>query len=147
MKYNIWDIVKIQQSYYNYNWETDVYSEHKEWVIVWYSIKHKIPVYRVRVFNHQYRSRLFSWYRYQNNNCEHYISQQIFRKMFNRAWMESTLYPVFESLDSLKKFSKKEYSNSEYLNYRAIIKSKIWERDNEKYNKVLKALEKSNPTT
>ena len=140
MLYTIWDIVKIDELYSPLYGAVGTSIQYKEWIIIWYELRNKIPMYKVWIIKSQYVCNLFNWYWYNGNiTLKNEISAKVFKKLFKRAWPNNVSCPVFESEKHYLKFKKTDAVG----NYKNIIQSKFWERDNVKYNKVLAALAKA----
>jgi hypothetical protein len=142
MKYTIWDIVIIEDVCTF--WIHQDRTNKKKWIVLWYSTLKNITVYKVWVIESNYPLALFGWYLY-NETTDINVSSKVFTKMFKRTSPWTTCYPLGEDITLLKKYLN---MTSWYIStYEWIITSKVWERDNVKYNKVLKSLEKSKTTT
>lgn len=141
MLYTIWDIVKIDGQYGPPYDVADAPIQHKEWIVIWYELRNKIPMYKVWIIKTNYVTNLFDWYWYSSLPLKNEISSKVFKKLFKRAWPNNVDCPVFESEKDYLKYKKTDEGNN--TSYKTIILSKFWERDNIKYNKVLAALAKA----
>ena len=142
MLYTIWDIVKIDEQYSPPYGAAGIPIQHEEWIVIWYELRNKIPMYKIWIIKTQYVTNLFNWYWYNGNiHFKDEISSKVFKKLFKRAWPNNVNCPAFESEKDYLKYKKTDEHNN--TNYKTIIQSKFWERDNIKYNKVLAALAKA----
>lgn len=146
MKYNIWDIVCLNERLFFWNTNTQSIKKiegsyekltNQEWIILWYETIDAGTIYRVRIIKADYNPRLFD---VDNSilNSWNTISPKVFYKMFKRI----APYKIRRCFESKQQYIKQrnKYGDNYTIN---IIDSKIWERDNDKYNKVLAAIAKA----
>lgn len=120
MKYNIGDYVEYSGNV----------GPRNEGIIIGYRMNGNVPLYRIwKLINYSHitRNYLQTSYNYSSTSLYDDISESIFKAMFNRT----SAY----CLDSWILEDREQYDEEENDWY---IVKKLWERDNKKYNRLLK---------